>query len=78
MPKALVHKNMYCVKIWGVKLNMFTEYHHESVCGYVTFLTMSLCFFIADAPGENALNKAILLGATFLVDFMYFEINNNN
>ena len=36
------------------------------------------CLLFSDAPGETTLNKAILLGATFLVDFMYFEINKNN
>jgi len=33
-------------------------------------------FSVHYAPGETPLNKAILLGATFLIDFMYFEIKN--
>ena len=36
------------------------------------------CPNVADAQNETALNKAILLGSAFLIDFMYFEVKNNN
>ncbi|KAK2175720.1 hypothetical protein NP493_712g01003 [Ridgeia piscesae] len=44
----------------------------REMCGQVNEFTVSY------AQNETALNKAILLGSAFLIDFMYFEVKNNN